>query len=104
MKILVTRGRGQLGREIASLLSAADVDYAAPGKEDLDVTDANAVAAFGRSAGFSAVIHAAAYTRVDAAETEPQTAYAINEAASANVAKLCAEMDVPLVYVSTDFV
>jgi len=50
------------------------------------------------------LIHCAAYTDVDGAEREPQKAFAVNEEGTKNVALASRELDIPMVYVSTDYV
>ena len=50
------------------------------------------------------VIHAAAYTDVDGCEKWPEKALAVNSEGTANVVSACAELKIPLVYISTDFV
>ncbi len=50
------------------------------------------------------VIHTAAYTNVDRAEDERELAFAINAAVPGELARLCAEMDIPLIHISTDYV
>jgi dTDP-4-dehydrorhamnose reductase len=64
---------------------------------DLDVTDAPAVA---DALGGATVINCAAYTDVDGAEADPETAHAVNEQGARNVAEAAARV----VYVSTDYV
>lgn len=111
--LLVTGGRGQLGRDVADaanrhgfgLVTAADLPM-------LDITDGASVrtglvtwVARARAEGLRpVVVNAAAYTAVDAAETDTERAYAINAQGPAVLAEACAEHDVHLVHVSTDYV
>jgi dTDP-4-dehydrorhamnose reductase len=111
LALLVPGGRGQLGRD---MLAAAPGDglVHAPSSAELDVTDpsavADAVAVFAttaRDAGLRpVVVNAAAYTAVDAAETEFDRAFAVNAAGPGYLAANCREHDVPLLHVSTDYV
>ena len=70
----------------------------------LDVTDSERVKQVLYDARPDAVIHAGAFTNVDAAERDQDTALAINAAGTANLAQACAERDIRLVYVSTEYV
>lgn len=108
LSILVPGGHGQLGRELAA---RADV-VRAPGSAELDVTNAGAVVEAVKALAESAaaedrepvVINAAAYTAVDAAETETSRAYAVNSDGPRLLAAACTTADVPLIHVSTDYV
>ncbi|MFJ1761827.1 dTDP-4-dehydrorhamnose reductase [Amycolatopsis sp. NPDC088138] len=111
LTVLVPGGSGQLGRDLAAL-SGDGVDVVAPGSAELDVTQTGQVlAAVGaladraREAGSApAVINAAAYTAVDAAETDEERAFAINADGPRVLAAACAARRVPLIHVSTDYV
>ena len=70
----------------------------------LDVTDSEGVRRTLDEARPDAVIHAGAFTNVDAAERDQDTALAINAAGTANLAQACAERDIRLVYLSTEYV
>lgn len=111
LSVLVPGGTGQLGRDLAAR-SSADVDVVALGSAELDVTSPGAVvAAVGalasraREAGRRPlVINAAAYTAVDAAETDERRAFAVNVDGPRVLAAVCSSRQVPLVHVSTDYV
>jgi dTDP-4-dehydrorhamnose reductase len=95
-RVLITGASGQLGRALRE--SFADDDVVALGHGDWDVASPPG----GRvsQAGFDLVLHAAAWTDVDAAENDPQDASAVNVGGTAHVAALGA----PLVLFSTDYV
>jgi dTDP-4-dehydrorhamnose reductase len=80
----------------------------APGAAELDVTDAGAVVeavkALAESAEHPVVVNAAAYTAVDAAETDGRRAFAVNGDGPRLLAAACATARVPLIHVSTDYV
>jgi len=102
MKILVTGATGQLGREIAKQgqeheLILTDID-------NLDITDGKATMSFFRDVKPDAVIHCAAYTNVDGAESDADGAFRVNVIGSQNIAAGCLETGARLVYVSTDYV
>jgi len=104
MRILVTGAQGQLGRACCGAFASAGhrttgVDFA---DGDLAVPDvaARLVAAHRPDR----VVHCAAYTAVDRAETERELAHAANAVATANLAAACAAAGCALTYVSTDYV
>lgn len=103
MRVLLTGANGQLGRALQASCPP-DCRFVARGRDALDITDAAALAALLEDGAFQAVINAAAYTNVEAAERTPADAFRINSAAVALLAEACAGRGVHLVHVSTDFV
>ena len=102
--ILVTGAKGQLGGEVCSRLKQTNKAVLGIDKDDLDLTDAKAVAAFfAAHADIDAVIHCAAYTAVDKAEDDPALCFAVNRDATETLARRCGDT-VKLLYVSTDYV
>lgn len=103
VKILVTGGNGQLGRALAHTVKQADtmltVDI-----DQLDVTCAANVEQVISEFQPDAVIHGAAYTNVDLAESDRDKAYRLNVIGTQNIASACLRHNAKLVYVSTDFV
>lgn len=100
MRILITGGRGQLGRELQQALSAGTV--LALGRQELDVTDAAAV---GRAIGQfrpQVVVHAAAYTDTAGCEADPELAMRVNGEGTRHVALACRESGAAMLYVSTN--
>lgn len=100
---LVTGAGGQLGRELLNLLSDQS-DVTGYRHEELDVTDAGAVADAVRGARPDVVVNAAAYTAVDAAERNEPLAFAVNARGPGNLAAACARIGAALVHISTDYV
>ncbi|ANN20501.1 dTDP-4-dehydrorhamnose reductase [Amycolatopsis orientalis] len=108
LSILVPGGSGQLGQDIAALAP----DAATPSSAELNVRDTGQVIAAvteladrARAAGTSpVVINAAAYTAVDAAETDEERAFAVNADGPRVLAAACSSRGVPLIHVSTDYV
>ncbi|HET9620116.1 MAG TPA: dTDP-4-dehydrorhamnose reductase [Kofleriaceae bacterium] len=99
MTVLVTGGRGQLGRSLA-----AHRGVIALGADALDVREpAQIAAALARHAP-ALVINAAAYTAVDRAEAEPAAARAVNTTAVDHLARACRDRRTPWIHVSTDHV
>jgi dTDP-4-dehydrorhamnose reductase len=111
LTVLVPGGSGQLGRDLAALASPS-VDVVAPGSAELDVTmtgqvlaSVGALAERARETGSApVVINAAAYTSVDAAETDEERAFAVNADGPRVLAAACASRRVPLIHLSTDYV
>ena len=102
--ILVTGAKGQLGGEVCSRLKQTNKAVLGIDKDDLDLTDAKAVAAFfAAHADIDAVIHCAAYTAVDKAEDDPALCFAVNRDATETLARRCGDT-IKLLYVSTDYV
>jgi len=104
MKLLITGARGQVGSEIINICHQSDLPYVATGRDDLDITDEDAVSEIVLRERPTAVINAAAYTAVDRAEQELEQAYAINRDGARNLAKACARANIPLLHISTDYV
>nr|WP_312860812.1 NAD(P)-dependent oxidoreductase [Mesorhizobium sediminum] len=99
---------GQEGQVAKSLVERAshhrDIEAVAIGRPVLDLQKPETVLPALASAKPDIVISAAAYTAVDRAEAEPGLAYAINEAGAGQVAAAAAELGVPIVHLSTDYV
>lgn len=99
-RYVVTGAGGMLGAELVALLDGRDVT--ALTRADLDITDAGAVAA--ALDGADVVINAAAYTKVDDAETDEAAAFAVNATGAGMLADAAAATGARLVHVSTDYV
>ena len=102
--IVVTGAAGQLGRDVVIALGEAGRDAVALERADLDLTDADAVVSTLTELQPSAVVNCAAYTAVDACETNEETAFAVNEAGVRTLAEACRSVGAHLVHVSTDYV
>ncbi len=101
---LVTGGTGQLGSEVVALLVGRGDPVAAPTAAELDITDASAVRAFVDATRPDVVVSCAAYTAVDAAESDVATATALNADAPRHLALACAQAGARMLQVSTDYV
>ena len=99
MTILVTGGRGLLGRT----LSTYD-NIRALGADALDIRDSAQIDRVLSDFSWEAVINCAAYTAVDRAETEIEAAYAINCDGADKLARGCRDHGIPMIHVSTDYV
>nr|WP_053377419.1 dTDP-4-dehydrorhamnose reductase [Paenibacillus sp. FJAT-27812] len=103
MKIVITGASGQLGRELA-LWATDTADIIGFGREELDITSLPACRNLFALHRPDVVIHCAAYTAVDKAESEPDEAFRVNAAATRNVAVAAREVGAKLCYISTDYV
>jgi dTDP-4-dehydrorhamnose reductase len=104
MKILITGSNGQLGSELSVLSKNFNASFIFTDKEELDITNAHATAALITSIKPDFIINAAAYTAVDKAESESETAYLINAKAVENLAAVSKKINAKLIHISTDFV
>jgi dTDP-4-dehydrorhamnose reductase len=102
MKVLLTGGKGMLGRTLVRELS--DFEVLPTDLPEADITDAAAFDALLKREKPDAVIHCAAMTAVDKCETEIDFAYKLNAFGTANVAAACHRNNVRLIAISTDYV
>jgi dTDP-4-dehydrorhamnose reductase len=104
VRILVTGAGGQLGHDVVATAEAAGDDVLALTHAGLDVTDRAAVLTAVTDWKPDAVFHCAAWTAVDACESDPNLAMAINGLAVRWVAEACDRAGAQLVHLSTDYV
>ena len=104
MRVLITGGHGQLGREAAAVWTAAGDEVTAIDRDELDVTDRSAVRAAVSTLRPQVVLHTAAYTAVDACETDEAGALGLNALAVRWVAEACELVGAHLIALSTDYV
>jgi dTDP-4-dehydrorhamnose reductase len=126
VRVLLTGGDGQLGRDLRDVLSggvpdggrAADADTTgilpkvdegafdmlSTDIDTMDVVDRTAVRSIVDAFRPDIVLHGGAYTAVDACEADPDTAFAVNALGTRNVAEAARSVGAHLVYVSTDYV
>jgi dTDP-4-dehydrorhamnose reductase len=104
VRLLVTGAAGQLGVDVVNHARGLDDEVIAVAKSDLDITDADAVRLLLERVRPDAVINAAAYTAVDACETNEALAFAVNADAVGHLSAACEVVGAHLVHVSTDYV
>ncbi len=103
MKILVFGKTGQVAKELQAL-AGADLQIEALSRAEADLLDPAACAARIAQTDADVVINAAAYTAVDQAETETDTAQTLNADAPGAMAKAASERGLPFLHISTDYV
>jgi len=101
-RLLVLGAGGQLGRHMQAALAGLAVTAVA--HRECDVADDRALTHCVTAADPSIVINCAAYTRVDDAEADRETAQRVNARGPARLAALCAERNATLIHLSTDYV
>lgn len=104
MHILLFGATGQVGGELRSLDWDFPAELTAPGRHESDLAVSGAAVDAIHAIGPDLVINASAYTAVDRAESEPAKAMAVNGEAPGEMAGACAELSIPLIHISTDFV
>ena len=104
MKVLVTGVRGQLGYDVVRELKKRQIEAVGVDVEEMDITDPAQTETVIREAAPDAVIHCAAYTAVDAAEDNEELCREVNARGTENVARICGEMNIKMMYISTDYV
>ncbi|MBU6241529.1 MAG: dTDP-4-dehydrorhamnose reductase [Acidobacteria bacterium] len=104
MKVLVTGAAGQLGHELSRVFSGAGHEVVATSHATLDIADPAAVVSAVDSARPDWILHGAAWTAVDACESDPAKAEAVNGGGSRNVVAAAERVGARVLYVSTDYV
>jgi dTDP-4-dehydrorhamnose reductase len=104
MKILVTGANGQLGYDLMKEINLRGHCAIGVDVEQMDIVKLDAVRRVLCKENPDAVIHCAAYTAVDLAEDNKELCQAVNVSGTENIAKVCKELDIKLMYISTDYV
>ncbi len=116
MRILITGISGMLGVDLYETLREEyevvgldikdfpSTSLSSPRLHKTDITDGHGLRKLFRQLASDFVIHTAAYTDVDGCEENPDRAHMVNARGTRNIALICQKKNIPLVYVSTDFV
>ncbi len=105
MKILIIGSKGQLGRDLLAQAQARGWTAVGADLPECDITDPQSLAGvFSTASQIDIVINAAAFTAVDAAESQPDFAFAVNRDSVGRLAATCRQAAVPLLHLSTDYV
>ena len=102
--ILVTGSNGQLGSEIKELSTEYQNNFYFTDRNELDITNKNAVDGFCIQNNIDVIINCAAYTAVDKAEDDEENADKTNHLAVRNLAEISKEKNIKMIHVSTDYV
>lgn len=103
-KILLIGANGMFGQDASEIFTAAKYEVVKASSADFDITNLAEVQNFFGEKNFDFVINAAAYTKVDDAETDCNSAFAVNAQGAENVAIATAQKNIPLIFISTDYV
>lgn len=104
MKVLVTGAKGQLGYDLCKELSQRSIEHLGIDIAECDLTDSAQVSRVISGYAPDTVIHCAAFTAVDKAESEPELCRKVNVDATRNIAEVCKALKAKLMYISTDYV
>ena len=104
LRLAVTGANGQVATALGELAPARGVELVAVHRPDLDLARPDTVLAALRAAEPDVVVSAAAFTAVDRAESESELAFAVNAAGAGAVAAAAAELAVPVIHLSSDYV
>lgn len=104
MKILVTGYTGQLGNDVVHEGLRLGLDMVGFGSKELDITNEEEVNHQVKIVNPDAIIHCAAYTAVDKAEDDKETAWKVNVEGTRYLADVAKEVNAKFMYISTDYV
>lgn len=108
MNILVTGANGQLGHEMQRVAKNSQHTFTftdvTEGYKKLDITNIDAIREMVKELGIKLIVNCAAYTNVDKAESDYDTANLLNNTAAGNLAAAMKEVDGTLIHISTDYV
>ena len=104
MKILVTGVGGQLGYDVCRRLTQLGIEHKGVDVQDFDLTNADAVMDAVRAYAPDAIIHCAAYTNVEKAESMPEVCADVNGMGTLNMVRAAQAVQAKLMYISTDYV
>ncbi|MCM3701160.1 dTDP-4-dehydrorhamnose reductase [Paenibacillus macerans] len=104
MRVLVTGAGGQLGKDVIRLFEQAGHEILPCDRDSLDITDYEVCLERVQEFKSDAIIHCAAYTAVDQAETDIDAAYAVNAVGTRNMVVAAEQVKAKFCYISTDYV
>lgn len=106
MKILVTGYKGQLGYDVVNEATSRGIEAVGVDIDEMDITNQEQVNTVIKSGNYDAVVHCAAWTAVDKAEEQElyDTVIKVNATGTKYIADVCEELNIPMMYFSTDYV
>ena len=102
--ILVTGSTGQLGSDVVKELLKRGYSTLSPNRSELNLCSEDNIRNYILNSNCEAIVHCAAYTQVDKAEDEKDLCIKINATATKHIAKCAKIFDIPMIYISTDYV
>lgn len=104
MRVLVTGADGMLGSDVISELKRRKIDFCGCTSADFDITDEKKTRDYILSYKPDCVVHCAAYTDVDKAETDTDRCFQVNIIGTVYLRNVCKEIDAEMIFISTDYV
>ena len=102
--ILVTGSTGQLGSDVVKELLKRGYSTLSPNRSELNLCSEDNIRNYILNSNCDAIVHCAAYTQVDKAEDEKDLCIKINATATKHIVKCAKILDIPMIYISTDYV
>lgn len=104
MKLLVTGYNGQLGYDVVNEAHSRGIEAVGVDIQEMDITNKQQVNDVIKTGNYDAVVHCAAWTAVDKAEEMVDVCRKVNVEGTQNIVEVCKELDIPVMYFSTDYV
>ena len=104
MRVLVTGINGQLGHDVCKILNNKGHEVIGAGRESIDLENLDSIDSYIKKINPQGIIHCAAYTNVEGAEIHKHTCRKINSLAVRQIAISSRKLDIPIIYISTDYV
>lgn len=102
--ILVTGSTGQLGSDVVKELLKRGYSTLSPNRSEFNLCSKDSIRNYILNSNCEAIVHCAAYTQVDKAEDEKDLCIKINATATKHIVKCAKILDIPMIYISTDYV
>lgn len=102
--ILVTGSTGQLGSDVVKELLKRGYSTLSPNRSEFNLCSEDSIRNYILNSNCEAIVHCAAYTQVDKAEDEKGLCIKINATATKHIVKCAKILDIPMIYISTDYV
>ena len=102
--ILVTGSTGQLGSDVVKELLKRGYSTLSPNRSEFNLCSEDSIRNYILNSNCEAIVHCAAYTQVDKAEDEKDLCIKINTTATKHIVKCAKILDIPMIYISTDYV
>ena len=104
MKVLVTGVKGQLGYDVIKELTKRGIECKGVDIDDFDITNRQVTHDYILAYKPDVMVHCSAFTAVDRAEEDPELCTKVNVDGAENIALACKELDIKMIYISTDYV